>query len=102
MTELPADALRVVATLPIKPENVEDARAALADLASASLANDPGCLQYDVFESGSTPGLFLTIEAWASEADMNAHMGAPHIAEAFTVLAGALDGEVGLHPLKPV
>ncbi|MCW2796720.1 antibiotic biosynthesis monooxygenase [Nocardioides sp.] len=102
MTDLPADALRVVATLPVKPDSVEAARSALAALATASLANDAGCLQYDVFESGAVPGLFITIEAWASEENLNAHMGAPHIAEAFTVLGGALDGEVGLHPLKPL
>lgn len=102
MTDLPADALRVVATIPVKPESADAAGAALADLASASLANDPGCLQYEAFESASVPGLFITVEAWATEADMNAHMGAPHIAEAFTVLGGIIDGQLGLHPLKPL
>jgi quinol monooxygenase YgiN len=102
MTDLPADALRVVATIPVKSDSVEQAGAALAALAAASLANDPGCLQYDAFESATVPGLFITIEAWATEADMNAHMGAPHIAEAFTVLGGAIDGDIGLHPLKPL
>jgi quinol monooxygenase YgiN len=102
MTDLPADAIRVVATIPVKPDSADVARAALADLASASLAEDPGCLQYEAFESGAVPGLFITVEAWASEADMNAHMGAPHIAEAFAVLGGLIDGDVALHPLRPV
>ena len=102
MTDLPADAIRVVATLPIKSESLEAARGALAALAAASLADEPGCLQYDAFESAATPGVLVTVEAWASEADMNAHLSTPHVAEAFAVLGGALDGDLAIHPLRPL
>lgn len=94
--------IRVVATLPVQPDHADAARAALADLAAASLANDEGCLQYDAFESATAPGTFITIEAWESQAAIDAHMAAPHVAEAFGVLGPILAGEVGLHPLRAV
>lgn len=101
MTDVPADALRVVATLPIDPAGAADAAAALATLAAASLQEE-GCYQYDVYESAAVPGLFITVEAWRAQADLDAHMTAPHLGEAFTVLGPLVAGDVGLHPLKPV
>jgi quinol monooxygenase YgiN len=102
MTDLPADAIRVVATLPIVPESIEPARAALKQLAAASLAAEPGCLQYDVYESAGAKNVLVTVEAWASDADMKAHLSTPHVAEAFGVLGGALAGDLAIHPLKPL
>jgi len=101
MSELPAGALRVVATLPIDPTKTIEAAAALSALAAAS-REEEGCYAYDVFESATAPGTFVTIEAWRSEDDMNAHMGTPHLAAAFELLGPAIAGDVGLHPLKPV
>ncbi|GAA4747146.1 hypothetical protein GCM10023350_34910 [Nocardioides endophyticus] len=85
MTDLPADALRVVATIPIDPARATEAAAALATLAAAS-REEEGCYAYDVFESATTPGTFVTVEAWRSQADMDAHMSALHIGKAFEVL----------------
>ncbi|MGB0100435.1 MAG: putative quinol monooxygenase [Nocardioides sp.] len=101
MTDAPADALRVVATIPIDPAKAGEAATALATLAAASRAEE-GCYVYEVYQSGAVPGLFITVEAWRSQADLDAHMGTPHIAEAFTVLGGAISGEVAVHPLTSV
>lgn len=101
MTDLPGDALRVVATIPIDPAHAAEAGAALATLAAASLAEE-GCYQYDVFESGTAPGTFVTVEAWRSQADLDAHMGQPHLGEAFTVLGPVVAGDVAIHPLRPL
>ena len=49
-----------------------------------------------------TPGVYVMIEHWRSQADLDAHMTAPHIAKAFEVLGGAIAGEVGIHPLKDI
>jgi quinol monooxygenase YgiN len=100
MTEENA-ALRVVATVPIDPARATEAAPALAALAEAS-RGDEGCLSYDVFESAATPGLFVTVEAWRSQADLDAHMAQPHVATAFEVAGPLLTGEVAIHPLKPV
>jgi quinol monooxygenase YgiN len=101
MTEVPADALRVVATLPLDPARATEAAAALATLAAAS-REEEGCYAYDVFESATAAGTFVTIEAWRSQPDMDAHMSTPHIAAAFEVLGPALVGDIGLHPLNSI
>src|SRR4051794_14052252 len=101
MSGLPADALRVVATLPIDPAHATEAAVALAALAAASREED-GCYGYDVFESTTAPGTFVTIEAWRSQEDMDAHLGTPHLAAAFEVLGPVIAGDVGLHPLRVI
>ena len=90
--------LRVVATIPTNPESADAVRAALAELVTAT-RNEEGCLAYDLFESQSAPGLFVTIESWRGQDDLDAHMQTPHIAKAFEVLGDTLTGEVAIHPL---
>lgn len=99
MTDLPADALRVVATIPTDPAKSAEVATALAELAAATLTEE-GCYAYDVYESAGTPGVFVTVEAWRAQADLDGHMTTPHIAKAFEVLGDALAGEVAIHPLK--
>lgn len=101
MTDAPADALRVVATIPTDPARAEEVAAALAELAAATLEEE-GCLAYDVYASAAAPGVFVTVEAWRAQADLDAHMSTPHIAKAFEVLGGALAGDVAIHPLQPI
>ena len=101
MTDVPADALRVVATVPIDPAKATEAAAALSTLAAAS-RDEEGCYAYDVFESATVPGTFVTVEAWRSQGDMDEHMRTPHIATAFEVLGPVIAGDVAVHPLKPV
>ena len=93
--------LQVVATIPASPEAADQVRAALQTLAEATRAEE-GCLAYDLFESGSVPGTFVTVERWTDQAALDAHMGQPHVAAAFAAADGALSGEVAIHPLKPV
>lgn len=93
--------LRVVATIPIKPEGVAAAGPALAELAAAS-QQEEGCIGYELFASTSVPGTFVTIETWRGADDVAAHMTTPHIAKAFEVLGPVLDGEVAIHQLDAV
>ena len=90
--------LRVVATIPTDPSAGEAVRAGLAELVAATLAED-GCLAYEAFESTAQPGVFVTIETWRGQEDLDAHMQTPHIAKAFETLGGVLTGEVAIHPL---
>lgn len=93
--------LHVVATIPVRPEAVDEVRRALETLAAATRSED-GCLAYDLFESASTPGTFVTLERWTDSAALDAHMGTPHVAAAFEAAGEALTGEVSIHPLRPV
>ncbi|MFB9315333.1 putative quinol monooxygenase [Nocardioides plantarum] len=93
--------LHVVATIPIDPARVDEAGPALAGLAAAS-RSDEGCLRYEVFASTSVPGTFVTIEEWRAQADLDAHMSQPHVAEAFEVAGPLLAGEIAIHVLGEV
>lgn len=93
--------LNVVATIPVKPEHVEEIRGALTELATAT-RQEPGCLAYDLFESAAAPGVFVTVERWTDQAALDGHMQTPHVAAAFAAAGDALAGDVAIHPLTPV
>lgn len=93
--------LQVVATIPAKPEAAAAVREALTTLAEATRGEE-GCVAYDLFESASAPGTFVTVERWRDAASLDAHMATPHVAAAFVAAEGALSGEVAIHPLQPV
>jgi quinol monooxygenase YgiN len=54
----------------------------LLSLAAPTRA-EPGCLLYDLYRSADDPPLFVRIEVWRSEADLEAHKAAPHIRASF-------------------
>lgn len=93
--------LHVVATIPVKPEHVEELRPVIATLA-AETNKEEGCLAYAAYESQSAPGVFVTVETWRAQEDLDAHMQTPHIATALGALEGKAAGEVAIHPLSPV
>lgn len=96
MTELHA-----VATIPAQAESADAIRSALTTLAEAT-RQEEGCLSYDLFESASTPGTFVTVERWTDQAALEAHLATEHVAAAFAAADGHLAGEVAVHPLIPV
>lgn len=93
--------IRVVATIPVKPGSEDVIRAALNTLVTATREED-GCVSYDLFESAAAPGTFVTIESWRSQEDLDAHLQAPHVGEAFAAAGDHLAGEVAIHPLTQV
>lgn len=93
--------LHVVATIPALPGSEDVVRAALSTLTEAT-RQEEGCLSYDLFESASAPGTYVTIERWADQAAMDAHLSSEHVAAAFTTADGHLGGNVSIHPLEPV
>ncbi|MBM6401554.1 putative quinol monooxygenase [Phycicoccus sonneratiae] len=93
--------LHVVATIPAAPDRVEDIRAALETLVEAT-RREEGCLGYDLFESASAPGVFVTVERWTGQDALDAHLGTPHIAAAMAAADGALAGDIAIHPLVPL
>ena len=90
-----------VATTEIYTLSLHDALP-ISALAASTLADEEGCYAYAVYESTATPGTFVTVEAWRSQADMDAHMGTPHIGKAFEVLGPVIAGDIAIHPLKAV
>ncbi len=93
--------LHAVATIPAKPGSEDAVRTALTTLAEAT-RQEEGCLAYDLYESASTPGTFVTVERWTDQSALEAHLGTSHVATAFAAADGHLNGEVAVHPLVPV
>ena len=40
---------------------------------------EKGCMNYDMFQDQTDPGLFFFYENWASTADLDNHLGSAHI-----------------------
>lgn len=93
--------LVVVALIPAKPGSEDVVRAALTALVPPSRAEE-GCLSYDLYESSSAPGTFVTVEKWRAQSDLDAHMKTPHIAQVFATAGDALAGAPAIHGLTPI
>lgn len=93
-------ALKVIALLKAQPGSEGKVGGALKTLAAAS-QSDQGCLAYELYTSAADPATFITVEEWESQADLDAHMQAPHLGEAFTVAGPLLAGAPEIHILAP-
>lgn len=93
--------LRVVATATAKPDSHDVVRQALTELTASSRAEE-GCLSYELFESASAPGTFVTVQTWRTAADLETHLVTPAVEAAFVATEGHLIGPPGIHPLTPV
>ena len=94
--------LTVVATITAKPGSESAVRDALADLARATREQEEGCLAYDLHVSTADPAVFVTIESWREQADLDAHMSTPHLQAALQAAGEHLAGAPAIHPLEPV
>lgn len=70
--------LTVVATIKAKPGREDAVRAELRKLVPPT-RDEQGCIQYDLHESTSEPGLFLFYENWTSREDLERHLRSAHI-----------------------
>jgi quinol monooxygenase YgiN len=69
----------IVAEFEVKPEAIDGfLEAAIAD-ASASVANEPGCRQFDVTRANDQPNLVVLYEVYDSVDAFDAHLETPHL-----------------------
>jgi len=62
----------------IKPEHVETFRVAVLRNARASVADEPGCLRFDVLDALPRAPRFFLYEIYVDEAAFQAHLATPH------------------------
>lgn len=62
----------------VKPECRERFDAAIAINARASVANEPGCFQFDVMRSTDDPNKVVLYEVYANAAAFQAHLAMEH------------------------
>jgi quinol monooxygenase YgiN len=94
-------AVRIVVIIKAKPGSEAIVAKIIAALGATS-PSDPGCTSYESFASVARPGEFVTIEAWESQADLDAHMQTPAVQAALGAVGDHLDGEPITHVLGPV
>ena len=65
-------AVRLVITTSAKPGKGTELARALADRCRA-VQQEPGCLQYEVFQSALDPDTLILLELWTDQAALDAH-----------------------------
>ena len=68
----------IIATIKIQPGKNAEFEAAFGELQAATKANEPGCLQYDLFKSQAEPETYYVFEQYADADAVAAHRNAPH------------------------
>jgi quinol monooxygenase YgiN len=62
----------------VHAQHVEAFRARMLENARASLAQEPGCRQFDVCVDPAAPAAVFLYEVYADRAAFDAHLAAPH------------------------
>ena len=60
------------------PENLERFKAMMDQNAKASVADEPGCREFNIYEIGATPNHLFLYEVYDDEAAFQVHLAAPH------------------------
>jgi len=62
----------------VKPDSIDAFRPAMLENARASLADEPGCRQFDVCFDADAPGKCFFYEDYDDRAAFDAHLGMAH------------------------
>lgn len=68
----------VIARVEVRPDARELFVAAAGGCVAAT-RREQGCLAYDIHESVTQPGRFVSCESWETRADIDHHMRSPHV-----------------------
>ncbi|MDQ1634104.1 MAG: hypothetical protein QOJ32_913 [Frankiaceae bacterium] len=93
--------LQVVATITAKFGSEETISDLLSELVAAT-RTESGCLAYELFRSAAEQRVFVTIETWQGQEDLDAHMQSPHVQQAFAAAGDHLAGAPVIHPLEAI
>lgn len=74
--------VKVIATLRARPDTVEETKAALTSLVEPT-RREPGCVEYQLFQSKEDPTEFVTVEEFNDDAAADAHLQTEHVQAAF-------------------
>ncbi|MBA2590227.1 MAG: antibiotic biosynthesis monooxygenase [Alphaproteobacteria bacterium] len=74
----PAHSYVVTVDFGTAPENFERFKVMMAENAKASVANEAGCQQFNVYELATTPNHLFLYEVYDDEAAFQQHLAAAH------------------------
>jgi quinol monooxygenase YgiN len=69
--------VRVVAPNYIKPEEAKTAEPLFREIIAAT-RKEKGCIEYRLFTKKDEPGLYVFIEEWETQADLDNHIASEH------------------------
>lgn len=93
--------ISVVAVITAKPGSEVAVREAMEGIVGPT-REEEGCLAYDLSESSSAPGTFITVEEWSDPSDLDKHMHTEHIQGALAILGSELAAAPAIHALTPL
>jgi quinol monooxygenase YgiN len=73
----------VIALIKAKAGKEKILEAILSSLVAAT-RKEAGCIQYDLHRDQADPRMFVFIEKWTSDKDLQTHLASPHIASAMS------------------
>ncbi|WP_224369943.1 putative quinol monooxygenase [Hyalangium versicolor] len=84
-----SDIIYVVAKLQAQTGK-ESALKGLLEPLTEPTRREKGCLRYIMLEDRQNPSVIILLEEWENEADLNAHLGLPHLQKLFGQLPAVL------------
>lgn len=86
------DLLTVIAHMRAAPGKRDELRAALEALVEPT-SKEQGCVNYDLHQGIEDPDRFFFYENWESDADLDAHLDAPHLRDFAARIPELLDDD---------
>lgn len=73
----------LIVEMQVEPSRFDQFLALITENAGRSVADEPGCRQFDVMRSPDSAGRVVLYEVYDDEAAFQAHMKTPHVAAFF-------------------
>lgn len=70
--------LVLLVTVRVKPENLKEFLAAARENAQHAVADEPGCLRFDIVQDRDNPHAFRFYEVYKDDTALAAHRQTPH------------------------
>jgi len=84
--------IKVIAHIEALPEHLETVLRIQQEAVEVTL-QEPGCIEYALFQQLDAPHRLTFVETWASEEALKVHMETPYMAEKAQRLSGMLAGK---------
>lgn len=92
--------ITVLASFQVKTEKVADFLAACRELTEHTM-KDKGVLSYELQRNNENANLFVFVERWESQADLDAHLATAHIQKAFPIFLECCQSEPVVQVFSP-
>lgn len=92
--------ITVLATFQVKAEKVNDFLAACRELISCTM-KDKGVQSYELQRNNENANLFVFVERWENQADLDAHLATNHIKKAFPIFLECCRSEPVVQVFSP-